>query len=64
MDAADQVVANQNLVDKVNTYKSKRLTTSFVATGFCLFCDEPVAPERRWCDAECRDDWQSENEED
>ena len=35
-----------------------------VATGFCLFCDEPLAPERRWCDAQCRDDWQSENKED
>ncbi|GHT86961.1 hypothetical protein AGMMS49960_06820 [Betaproteobacteria bacterium] len=28
------------------------------ATGFCLNCGEPVAPGLRWCDVECRDDWQ------
>lgn len=30
------------------------------ATGFCLYCDEPVAPGLRWCNAECRNDWQAE----
>lgn len=28
------------------------------ATGYCLFCEEPLEDGRRWCDAECRDDWQ------
>ncbi len=28
------------------------------ATGKCLHCDEPVPVGRRWCDQECRDDWQ------
>ncbi len=27
-------------------------------TGFCLHCGEPVLPLRRWCDAECRDEWE------
>ena len=26
-------------------------------TGACLWCDEPVEHPRRWCDAECRDQW-------
>ena len=38
------------------------------ATGACLFCREPLAdhdlpPEQRalrWCDPDCRDDWQRE----
>lgn len=30
------------------------------ATGFCLYCAEPQAPEKRWCDNYCRDDWQDE----
>ncbi|MCX7083934.1 MAG: hypothetical protein NTY69_00145 [Methylococcales bacterium] len=64
MDDADRVNNNQSLIDKANAHKSKRITTSYVATGLCLFCDEPVDPGRRWCDAQCRDDWQSENEED
>lgn len=28
------------------------------ATGICLFCGEVVAPAKRWCDADCRDEWQ------
>lgn len=29
------------------------------ATGYCLFCgpDVPLEDGRRWCSAECRDDW-------
>ena len=27
------------------------------ATGYCLWCEEPLAEGRRWCSAECRDDW-------
>jgi hypothetical protein len=28
------------------------------ATGFCLWCGEPTVPYCRWCNVECRDDWQ------
>lgn len=28
-------------------------------TGNCLHCGEPV--ENRWCDADCRDDWEKRN---
>ena len=27
----------------------------------CLFCGDPVTYPRRWCDANCRDDWEKEN---
>lgn len=27
-------------------------------TGRCLNCGEPVSSGRRWCNAECRDEWQ------
>ena len=27
------------------------------ATGRCLFCDEIVADDQRWCDTGCRDGW-------
>ena len=27
------------------------------ATGCCLNCDTPLAEGRRWCDAECLEDW-------
>ncbi len=35
-----------------------RKPTGPVATGRCLFCDE-ITDERRWCDAMCRDAWES-----
>lgn len=26
-------------------------------TGHCLNCEAELHDERRWCDADCRDDW-------
>lgn len=31
-----------------------------VATGRCLFCDEIVGDQRRWCGVECREAWERE----
>lgn len=28
------------------------------ATGVCLHCETPLSDGRRWCDAECREDWE------
>lgn len=28
------------------------------ATGYCLCCDEPLPPGQRWCNADCREDWE------
>jgi len=28
------------------------------ATGRCLWCGEKTGKGRRWCDADCRDDWE------
>jgi hypothetical protein len=45
----------------VALYCSRRDEPNATATGFCLYCDEPVVSPRRWCDAQCRDDWEKEN---
>lgn len=37
---------------------SQRKPVGPVATGFCLNCDEPLAAGHRWCDADCRDDYE------
>lgn len=29
-----------------------------VFTGHCLNCGAPTQPPWRWCDVECRDEWQ------
>jgi hypothetical protein len=31
------------------------------ANGYCLECQDPVKEGVRWCDADCRDDWQKRN---
>jgi RNA polymerase-binding transcription factor DksA len=28
-------------------------------TGVCHWCGEPVEHPRRWCSAECRDEWEA-----
>ena len=30
-------------------------------TGFCLCCSEKIIEPLRWCDIDCRDDWQRFN---
>ena len=31
------------------------------ATGYCYNCDATVPPGHRFCDADCRDDWEVRN---
>lgn len=31
-----------------------------VATGKCLYCEEPLPANVRWCDISCRDEYQAE----
>lgn len=32
------------------------------ATGYCLWCGEPVPEGYRWCGPECRDAWEAHAE--
>ena len=36
---------------------ASRKPTGPTATGRCLYCDEIVADDQRWCDTACRDGW-------
>jgi hypothetical protein len=59
MDVIDQA---QNIAEFYNQMALlKRPEPKILATGFCLQCEEPIKPPRRWCDAGCRDDWEREN---
>ena len=47
--------------DHINQYKSKRDVPDIAqAIGYCLNCGEPIE-DRRWCDADCRNDWERLN---
>lgn len=43
---------------------ANRRPTGPEATGLCLFCEEPLPPAAsgqpapRWCDCDCRQDWE------
>lgn len=39
----------------------QNLPVAAVAAGVCLECEKPVSSELRWCDTDCRDDWQRWN---
>lgn len=38
-----------------------RLPRAPEPTGECLWCGEAVQPGRRWCDADCRDEWERDH---
>lgn len=61
MDDADKTEARREITEKSNYYQSMRDVPVTTATGYCLFCDEAVEGNRRWCDSKCRDDWQTLN---
>ncbi|WP_372941466.1 hypothetical protein [Shewanella sp.] len=44
---------------KERQIKAARENTSLAkATGYCLNCSEKLNDSRRWCDPNCRDDWE------
>lgn len=58
-DLADDII-NTMLAAQIERARKPQETTT--ATGFCLFCGDLLTDnERRWCDADCRDDWEKEN---
>lgn len=56
---ADEAAVAEELFLKVSLANSmNRSVNSPVATGFCLNCDDAIERPKRWCDSDCRDDWQ------
>lgn len=46
---------------RINQARSRAGQLEVKATGYCLNCDEPLASGLRFCDADCRDDYQKMN---
>lgn len=59
MDDADIVTAREERFGPAQIAASKK-PPGPAATGFCLYCDEPVMEGDRWCSADHRDAWQKE----
>lgn len=48
------------IVGKVEQARRKAATAQ-AAIGKCLNCQTELAPPLRWCNGDCRDDWQARN---
>lgn len=60
MDTIDRA---QQDIDFLQQVESRRSTAPEAkATGYCLYCGEPVAKGQRWCSRECYEDWNREQE--
>lgn len=57
MDIADQ---SQLELEQINAHQKINLKQEAEPTGYCLFCGEPLTDNKRWCDADCRDMWEKE----
>jgi hypothetical protein len=61
-DMADDAQKIAEHLIKVAAYQSRRDEPNIEATGFCHYCDEPIELPRRWCDKQCCEDWERENQ--
>lgn len=58
---ADDIDRAQNEVDRsLAEALRKRRPAGPAPTGHCLYCDEPVDEDHRWCSIECREGWERE----
>lgn len=60
VDEIDRTENQAGIYHKMNLASSKR-PSGPEPTGACLYCDDPLDGNRRWCSPECRDDWEREN---
>jgi hypothetical protein len=61
IDLADDIISTM-LTAQIEKARKQQETAQ--ATGFCLHCDEPITElGRRWCDSDCRDDWEADNKD-
>ncbi len=60
MDVCDEAANIEALQLREALRIQKNANTSLIATGYCLYCGEPVKNGIRFCCKECRDDFEEE----
>lgn len=60
MDDADR--AQIEIEREIARQVARRKRNGPQPTGLCLWCGMIVTGGRRWCDAECRDEWEHDEE--
>ncbi|WP_274585342.1 hypothetical protein V9W64_10550 [Neisseria leonii] len=60
-DELDLASEREELMRQSALYRqSKAAVREAEPTGSCLYCEEPLSDGLRWCNADCRDDWERE----
>jgi predicted aldo/keto reductase-like oxidoreductase len=57
-DDADMTQDRLELEEKIRRKYIHRTANEVDATGYCLNCGEDLPIDKRWCDADCQQDWQ------
>ncbi|WP_345857470.1 DUF2116 family Zn-ribbon domain-containing protein [Shewanella algae] len=55
---ADEAQRVSELFDNLAIAQARKPVQTAASTGRCLYCSAPVAAEARFCDADCRDDFE------
>ncbi|WP_335899796.1 DUF2116 family Zn-ribbon domain-containing protein [Shewanella algae] len=55
---ADEAQRVSELFDSLAIAQARKPAQTAASTGRCLYCSTPVAAEARFCDADCRDDFE------
>lgn len=57
-DEADRADALIEMVADCGIAAARQAQPDARAIGVCLWCGDEVRDSRRWCDADCRDEWE------
>lgn len=60
MDEIDRIQPHLDAVVQEGI-RAAHAATPVAATGYCLWCAAPLASPQRWCDIDCRDDWDKDH---
>lgn len=58
----DRMRDNNEHITEMNiaSIRKEAAKTEAPVTGSCLYCGEGLTGKARWCDQDCRDDWEAE----
>lgn len=57
MDQSDRATCHEEMRRDIALRERKPTGPDFI--GRCHNCDAPLDPPHRWCDADCRNDWEA-----
>lgn len=60
-DEIDRAAEQEQVLRDSAIYSARQVRNIILSTGKCLQCDTKVDGDRRWCNSDCRDDWEKIN---